>query len=207
MVMQVSSQSLQEQLDQFEHMFRYGLNVPHHFLVHDSISWDDLINEWCFEKDLTNIRLVRYSRTDLDAPEVMPSSVEMLREKFSKDSTEEFYYLAMPYIEPSEFVQCGWVLTPEPNKFEIEFGYRRDHRIPFEDDQESEFGPSKILRFDYRDSIPLADAFYGDLKRIACGFPYPKCRLVWSLTDEVYGRNNSSLCFWEYQVSEEYVRD
>jgi len=205
MVMQVSSIPLQAQLDQWEHMSRFGINVPKYFLVHDEGSFEDLFQNWVEKEDLDKLNMWKFERDEDEARQQMPTDIQKLYSGITKEDLRENYYLATPYIEPNEFILTGWVKSPPvDNPFIIKYGLRTDHRIPYEDDEDS---PCEILQFDHRESIPHPNPFVGDVRRIACGFPYSGCRMTWSVTKNRIGKNNSNLCFHDYQIDEDFVRD
>lgn len=205
MVMQVSSIPLQDQLDQWDHMSRFGMNVPKSFLVHDEGSFEDLFQNWVETEDVDRLIMLKYERDSDEEKQQMPTDIQKLYTGITKEDLRENYYLAMPYVEHNEFIMVGWVKTPPvDNPFVIEYGIREDHRIPFEDDEDF---PCEELEFDPRGNVPHANPFIGDIKRIACGFPYQGCRITWSITKNRIGRSFSNLCFYGYQVDQDFVRD
>lgn len=205
MVMQVTSPPLQLMLDQCDHMSRFGLNVPKYFLIHDDVSMHDLFNEWVPTEDIDRLKMYRFERDSEEEEHNLPTDIERLMSNITSERVSKYYYLAMPYINQDEFIMSGWVKSPSvDDPFNISFGYRNDHRIPFEDDEEH---PCEILKFDPRKSIPHPSPYIGDIKRIACGFPYQACKLLWSVTNTRIGRSNSHLCFWGYEIDDEYIRD
>ena len=205
MVMQVTSVLLQEQLDQWDHMDRFGINVPKSFLVHDEGSFQDLFREFIDSENLDRLTVYKYDREYDDERQQMPTNLDTLQDVISKQGFQQFYYLALPYIDYNDFVMCGWVKSPAVDEpFIIRYGIREDHRIPFEDNEEF---PCEPLEFDPRGNVPHPSPFLGDIKRIACGFPYDGCRMTWSVTKDRIGRQNSNLCFHDYQIDQEFVRD
>jgi hypothetical protein len=201
MVMQVSSPPLQNTLDCWEHMYRFGINVPRYFLVHDNTSLRDLFAEWVPQYDIERLKMFQFDRQDCDVYKNLPTNIKTLTTDITDEHVKDYYYLAMPYIEEGDFVLCGYVKGPQPEEFEIEFGYREDHRIPYEDTDEV-----KIIKTDYRGQIAHPSQYFGDVKRIVTGFPYSGVRMTWSVTTSRIGRNNSHLCFWDYQVDESLIR-
>ena len=205
MVMQVTSIPLQAQLDQWDHMNRFGMNVPRSFLVHDEGSLEDLFHNWVDTEDLNRLNMWKFERESDEERQQMPTDIQKLYDGIGKQGVYENYYLAMPHIDSTEYLLVGWVKTPavdEPNI--IKYGIRDDHRIPFEDDEDF---PCEVLEFDPRGNVPHSNPFIGDIRRIACGFPYQGCRITWSITKSRIGRANSNLCFHEYQVDEDFIRE
>lgn len=210
--MKVTSIALQERLDQWDHMFRFGINVPDYFLVHDIVSLGDLFDEYCEKHELDRLVVHRFERDSDEEPDTnLPTMVETLKNGITEDHLSEYYYLVTPYIDVNEFVITGWVKSPTVNDpFDMEFGYREDHKIPFDvemEDGEIVDREIKVMHVDHRNQIPHSNPYFGDLKRIAMGFPYQGCRLTWSVTKSRIGRNQANLCFWDYQVDETYFRD
>lgn len=205
MVMEVTSPPLQAWIDQWDHMSRFGINVPKYFLVHDDVSLVDLFREWVTENDLDKIKMYRFERDSDEGKINLAASVDTLSRDLTQEHVKDYYHLALPYIDENEFVMSGWVKSPPiDNPFNLQFGYREDHRIPYEDDEEF---PCKLLEFDHRGSVPHSSQYFGDIRRIACGFPYQACRMTWSVTSSRVGRDKQHLMFWDYQVDEEYIRD
>jgi len=201
MVMQVSSPPLQATIDQWDHMFRFGINVPNYFLVHDNASLRDLFAEWVPQHDIEKLKMWQFEREDSDFEKNLPTNIQTLSRDITDEHVKDYYYLAMPYIDEGDFVLSGYVKGPQPNEFDIEFGYREDHQIPY--DEETEV---KKMLTDYRGQIAHSSQYFGDVKRIVTGFPYPGVRMTWSVTTSRVGRSNAHLCFWDYQVDEDLIR-
>lgn len=201
MVMQVSSPPLQATIDQWDHMFRFGINVPRYFLVHDNSSLRDLFAEWVPQHDIEKLKMYQFEREYNDVDKNLPTSIETLSAQITDEHVKDYYYLAMPYVDEADFVFSGYVVGPQPDEFDIEFGYREDHQIPYEAEIEC-----KVFKVDYRGQIPHSSQYFGDVKRIVTGFPYPGVRMTWSVTTSRVGRNNTHLCFWDYQIDEDLIR-
>jgi hypothetical protein len=188
-------------LDKWDHMFRFGVNVPQHFLVHDNGSLRDLFENWVPNLKIEKLKMYQFEREYNEVEKNLPTNISTLAAEINDERLKDYYYLAMPYIEEGDFVLCGYVKGPQPNEFEIEFGYREDHRIPYEDTDEV-----KVIKTDYRGGIAHPSQYFGDVKRIVTGFPYPGVRMTWSVTTPRIGRNNAHLCFWDYQIDESLIR-
>jgi len=205
MVMHVSNTELQDMLDQWEHMHGFGVNTPSYFLVHDEVSLRDLFQEWVPANDIDRLKMYQFERESDDLEAQTTSPVENLIKEITPELTRDSYFLAMPAMIETDFVMSGWVKAPTPDDpFKVEFGLRSDHRVPYYDDEDD---PCKHLVCDSRKSVPHDNHYLNDVKRIACGFPYEAVRMTWSVTTERVGRLKAHLCFWDYQLDDEYIRD
>ena len=179
------------------------MNTPDYFLIYDEVSFRDLFQEWVPTKDTDKLKMHRFERDSDEIFSNLTTSVESLQKRITPDHIENYYYLAHPYIEENDFVMSGFVKTPEqddPN--DIEFGFRKDHIIPFTDDIVVE-----TFKTSRGEPIVNDNVWFQDIRRIALGFPYQSTKLTFSVTNSRVGRNNTYLCFWDYTVDESVIRD